>query len=163
MKSILFILLCMLGIACRQNDLNYGTSTLNQDSLNVALLNVDKSWSEVSLSKGYYHSRLDFASDAAIEMMQAAMPLNGKKAIEEYAATHSDSAFTMQWKPLKAEVAGSGDLGYTYGSWMMRMKTQNGKDTSLVGNYVTVWQKQADGSWKYVVDGGNDTPEEVKE
>jgi ketosteroid isomerase-like protein len=43
----------------------------------------------------------------------------------------------------------------------MQSKTKTGSDTTMYGDYVTVWQKQADGSWKYVADTGNDTPHEV--
>jgi hypothetical protein len=30
------------------------------------------------------------------------------------------------------------------------------------GNYMSVWKKQDDGSWKFVLDGGNTTPPPVK-
>jgi hypothetical protein len=35
-----------------------------------------------------------------------------------------------------------------------------GKDTVEYGNYVTIWKRFPDGRWKYVLDGGNDTPKQ---
>lgn len=56
----------------------------------------------------------------------------------------------LTWYPLLADVAQSGDLGYTTGPWTM---LQNDR-AQAAGEYVTLWRKQADGQWKYVVDMG---------
>jgi len=56
----------------------------------------------------------------------------------------------LTWYPVLADVAQSGDLGYTTGPWTM---LQNGQPQAT-GEYVTVWRKQPDGQWKFVVDMG---------
>lgn len=63
----------------------------------------------------------------------------------------------LTWFPVKADIARSGDLGYTTGPWEARPK---GKDDPNVlhGHYVTVWMKRADGAWKLVTDVGNVHP-----
>lgn len=66
--------------------------------------------------------------------------------------------FTLEWYPVKVEVSKSADLGYTFGNWIFT----NVKGEKEYGNYMTVWKKQKDGSWKYVIDGGNSTPEPLK-
>src|SRR5205823_4922251 len=136
--------------------------SLNNDSLRTELLNTDKAWNDASLQKGYFHSRSDFVADDGIELSENEMPLVGKKAVNDYITNHSDSALKVQWVALKAEVAASGDLGYTYGSYSDQYKTKSGKDTTEHGAYVTVWKKQPDGSWKFLADGGVTTPQEVK-
>jgi len=66
---------------------------------------------------------------------------------------------TLTWKPLRADVAASGDLGYTTGTYELRVPGKDGADARVsTGNYVTIWKRQADGSWKFVLDGGNPTP-----
>jgi ketosteroid isomerase-like protein len=163
MKYFNLLLLYMLIASCNSKPSPDSNATFNKDSLRSVLLNTDKGWSDQSLKSGYYHSRAEFVADSSIELMQGAMPLTGRKAIVDYAASHPDSSFTMQWTPLKADVAASGDLGYNYGGWMLKTKTKSGADTTLYGNYMTVWQKQPDGSWKYALDGGNDTPHPVNQ
>jgi ketosteroid isomerase-like protein len=63
----------------------------------------------------------------------------------------------LTWFPVKADIARSGDLGYTTGPWEARPK---GKDDPNVlhGHYVTVWKKREDGAWKLVTDVGNIHP-----
>lgn len=52
----------------------------------------------------------------------------------------------------KADYAAvSGDLGVTSGPYQLTMM-DNGKKVDDKGKYVTVWKKQADGSWKVVRD-----------
>jgi ketosteroid isomerase-like protein len=67
----------------------------------------------------------------------------------------TDSGLMLTWVPVKAEISLSGDLGYTFGNWELFVKSS---DTTLYGNYVSIWKKQADGSWKYVLDAGCNTP-----
>jgi ketosteroid isomerase-like protein len=56
----------------------------------------------------------------------------------------------LAWYPLLADVAQSGELGYTTGPWTF---TQNG-ETMAAGDYITVWRKQPDGKWKFAIDMG---------
>ena len=46
-------------------------------------------------------------------------------------------------------------LGYTLGTWQSTHYNEAGKGQVTTGKYVTIWRKQADGSWKVVFDGGN--------
>jgi len=49
----------------------------------------------------------------------------------------------------------AGDLGYTLGTWRSTRYNDAGRGHVSTGKYVTIWRKQADGSWKVVFDGGN--------
>lgn len=52
-------------------------------------------------------------------------------------------------------VAHSGDLAYEYGTYDFATQDKAGKVNDEKGKYVTVWQKQADNSWKVVADIDN--------
>ena len=52
----------------------------------------------------------------------------------------------LVWWPLWAGIARSGDLGFTTGPYTL--------DGRPGGYYFTVWSKQADGTWKWLFDGG---------
>ncbi|MBI4420961.1 MAG: DUF4440 domain-containing protein, partial [Gemmatimonadetes bacterium] len=54
----------------------------------------------------------------------------------------------------RADVAASGDLGYTVGLFQSRRLDAAGKPVVGTGKYVTIWRKQADGSWKAMLDLG---------
>ena len=65
---------------------------------------------------------------------------------------------SLTWTPVKADMAASGDLGYTYGNYVFKHKDKSGKLITDYGKYTSIWKKQKDGSWKVVVDMGNSSP-----
>ena len=66
---------------------------------------------------------------------------------------------SLTWTPVRADMAASGDLGFTYGNYVFKSKNKEGQIVTNYGKYVSVWKKQSDGSWKVVVDMGNSSPE----
>ncbi len=48
-------------------------------------------------------------------------------------------------------MAASGDIGYTIGTFELTA-AQDGTAMRTEGKYVTIWHKQADGSWPVMVD-----------
>jgi ketosteroid isomerase-like protein len=68
----------------------------------------------------------------------------------------------LTWTPVKAEMAASGDLGYTFGNYVLKAKDKDGHPVVHYGKYATVWKKQKDGRWKVVMDMGNSSPDPTK-
>jgi ketosteroid isomerase-like protein len=66
---------------------------------------------------------------------------------------------SLAWTPVKAEMAASGELGYTYGNYVLKNKDKDGKLVTQYGKYASIWKKQKDGSWKVALDMGNSSPE----
>jgi ketosteroid isomerase-like protein len=66
---------------------------------------------------------------------------------------------SLTWTPVKAEMAASGDLGYTYGNYVFTAKDKDGKAVVSYGKYTSIWKKQKNGQWKVVLDMGNDSPD----
>jgi ketosteroid isomerase-like protein len=66
--------------------------------------------------------------------------------------SRSVNANKLEWAPEVAEIAASGELGYTSGPWRF---TSAGEDKpSAFGHFFTIWHKDADGKWKVLVDNG---------
>jgi len=85
--------------------------------------------------------------------------VEGKKAVRELmAARFAQPGFSLRWTPLGAELARSGDFGYTYGMSESRFTGKDGKPIVATGKYITVWRKEKDGAWKVIADIGNATP-----
>lgn len=70
----------------------------------------------------------------------------------------SNPRAVLTWQPLEAEVATSGEIGYTWGSYEYRAPGPDGKERVGTGHYVTIWKRQPDGKWKFVLDTGNPNP-----
>ncbi|MFZ0735683.1 MAG: DUF4440 domain-containing protein [Candidatus Acidiferrales bacterium] len=77
----------------------------------------------------------------------------GKPAIAKLIAFEfslPDFRFTRH--PDTAGVARSGELGYTSGTYIVNFSEPSGKLIADKGKYLTIWKKQADGSWKVLFD-----------
>jgi hypothetical protein len=65
---------------------------------------------------------------------------------------------SLAWTPVHAELAASGDLGYTYGTWVYSSKDKAGKTAVAYGKFTTIWKKQKDGQWKVALNTTNSSP-----
>jgi ketosteroid isomerase-like protein len=117
------------------------------------LIKLDNGFSELSREKGMKYAFLEYAADSAVLLQRNVMPIIGKVAIKRSFEAFSDTGFMLTWEPLDAEISKSGDLGYTYGLYSSLNKSNN---SITRGKYFTIWKRQPDGSWKYVLDGGNE-------
>ena len=65
----------------------------------------------------------------------------------------ADPAFQLEFAADRVEVAASGDLAYTRGHFTLRTTDPASRQpATIAGSYLTVWRKQADGSWKVLED-----------
>lgn len=65
---------------------------------------------------------------------------------ERIVAEAAQRRSVLAWEPRFAEVAPSGDWGWTWGDWQLR--DAGGKRIALQGRYMSLWRKQADGTWQ---------------
>jgi ketosteroid isomerase-like protein len=80
---------------------------------------------------------------------------------QRYGATRPAGVLT--WTPSFVEVAASGDLGYTWGRYEYRSNGPDGRPRAATGYFLTIWKRQADGTWRFVVDhGAPDRPAPAK-
>lgn len=120
------------------------------DKLNM--LDADRTFSKMSEEKGMKNAFLEYIDSNGVLLRPNRQPIIGADAID-FLIQQNDSAYTLQWEPQNGTVAHSGDLGYTYGIYALKPKL---KDTIIYGTYVSIWKKQANGQWKYVLDSGNE-------
>jgi ketosteroid isomerase-like protein len=59
---------------------------------------------------------------------------------------------SVAWRPIKVEVARSGDLALLIGAYELRFGDSRGAPVSDRGRRLEIWRKQADGTWKCRVD-----------
>jgi ketosteroid isomerase-like protein len=66
----------------------------------------------------------------------------------------------LLWEPRYGDVAASGDLGYLTGP-VTTINPARNQGMPRHSNYASVWKRQADGTFKVVMDAGIPTPEAV--
>lgn len=84
-------------------------------------------------------------------------PVKGKEWLAKNPAPVSAKHPWLSWYPAVADISAAGDMGYTTGPWEFRPDINDAKAVAF-GNFLTVWKKQADGSWKFAIDLGISGP-----
>lgn len=95
-----------------------------------------------------------FQEDGSV-IQEGTGEIRGRAAIEAAMAGLDEPSVSLRWEPLRADIAASGDLGWTTGTWVSEGPDPEGGTVRSEGRYVTIWRRQADGSWKVVMDLGN--------
>ena len=97
-----------------------------------------------------------FAEDGAM-IQETVGEISGRADIQAALASLDSPDVSLTWDPIRADIAASGDLGWTTGAWVSEVTDADGNITTRQGRYVSIWRLQADGSWKVVMDLGNPT------
>ncbi len=118
-----------------------------------ALTDNEVQWNQDFASKDVAKIVAHYADDGVL-MVTGEKPTVGRAALQAaFTGMTSDPAFALTIHTQKAEVAKSGDLGYTQGSYTLDITDPATKQVAHDhGSYVTVYRKSADGSWKATED-----------
>lgn len=111
------------------------------------LVEAERAFARASVEQGLRHAFLEYLADDAVVFRPT--PVNGKA----WYAERPEAPGTLDWQPIFADVSQAGDMGYTTGPWTYSLSDSAGEQVSH-GHYVSVWRKQADGSWQVALDAG---------
>jgi len=139
------ILLTVILFSC-------GEKKYNATIIETAVEEIKKAeadFSNLSAKVGMRKAFLQYLDTTGVLLRSGHNPIVGKAAID-FLNPINDSSFTLTWVPSAVFASMFGDMGYTYGIY-----TYKDRDTTSYGTYVSIWKRQPDGSWKYVLDTGN--------
>lgn len=120
------------------------------------MVKTEQAFSKMAEEKDTRDAFMAFIADDGLLFRPGAV--NGKKWMQEHPVPPSDKKPLLAWQPSFAGMAASGDIGFTTGPWEFKGDVKDPKPSGY-GHFVTVWKKQADGSWKFAVDLGISHPE----
>ena len=130
---------------CRQNpDLLKATESI---------MSTDREYSAMSARTGMNSAFLAMFDSNGVILQKNHYPVEGIRNIRKLLESDEDSSFILTWEPLKARVAISGEIGYTYGTYAIMGKTSREKLSE--GTYVTIWGRRGEEGWKALLDTGN--------
>lgn len=156
MRSTVFLslLVLLIGSGCAPQPQVAEPEPLDLDAERGALMAADRAWAEAyAASDSPADAFVDGVVDQAYLLSPGSPLAQGKEAIHAaIAGMEAMSGFSISWAPSTAEVGSGGDLGFTTGSYDMRVDGPEGGPVRIAGKYMTVWKKQPDGSWKVTAD-----------
>ncbi|HVQ38324.1 MAG TPA: nuclear transport factor 2 family protein [Pyrinomonadaceae bacterium] len=123
-----------------------------------SLVEAERAFARTSVEKGVRASFTEFFADDGLNFRPA--PVNVKEDYRNRPAPPGPQPFTLDWKPIFADISQAGDLGYTTGPIVITDQRPDRKPTSY-SYYFSVWQKQSAGDWKVKLDFGTSTPDSV--
>jgi ketosteroid isomerase-like protein len=130
--------------------------TVQGQSALLEMVKTEQAFSKMSEEKTGREAFMAFIADDGLLFRPGAV--NGKKWMLEHPVPPSDKKSLLVWQPAFAGMAESGDMGFTTGPWEFKVDVKDEKPTGY-GHFVTVWKKQPDGAWKFVVDLGITHPQ----
>lgn len=141
------VILIVVNCSCENN--------IQRDRIKV-LKKTDVDFSNLSMRNGRNAAFITFCHDDAVMLLPDSHPILGKKSIRKLLLSKFDTSYTLSWNPEYALVSESGELGYTYGIWTFKTEDEHGNEILKKGTYTTIWKKDANNNWKFILDSGNE-------
>jgi ketosteroid isomerase-like protein len=118
----------------------------------AAILSVDAAFSAASVSQGSGPAFEQFAAPNAIAVGGGALIFGPEAIGEAFTGGPND---VVSWVPRFAGAAASGDLGFSVGEATFVLPDDG---ITFYSKYLTIWQKQDTGEWRFVSDLGSSRP-----
>ena len=146
-RHICVLMLALAAAGCARS--------VNLEQERNAVLARDREWAQSAKNPDTFMSYV--AQDATVYAPGEPAAKGAATIRTKFEEMSRAPGFSVTWTPDKADVAKSGDIAYTTGSYEMITAGATEK-----GKYVAVWKKQPDGSWKVTDDIFNsDAPPQV--
>ncbi|WP_324672215.1 hypothetical protein [Hymenobacter sp. GOD-10R] len=113
-----------------------------------ALVSAERAFSEFTSAHGIKAGFTRFLADEALVIVKGRYQL-GKPLFEKMPVQPG----VLSWQPQYADIAASGDFGYTTGPFEVRPGTITDAPVGF-GQFTSVWRKTSTGEWKVVADVG---------
>ncbi len=119
-----------------------------------SLVAAERAFARMSVDQGIRAAFVANFADDGVNFQPG--PVNTRRAFAARPPPPNPKAVTLDWTPVAAGVAHSGDFGYTTGPYLL---TDNLRETPpLHGVYFSIWKRDAAGTWRVAVDAGISTP-----
>jgi len=154
----LLSLLFLLGFVTLGFAQGIRTAT-ESNSTTVALqsmVDTERAFAKMSEDQGVRPAFLAYIADDGILFRPTAV--NGKQWFKEHPLPPAYKRPLLSWQPTFADISLATDMGYTTGPWQFKADIHDEKPVAW-GNFLTVWKRQADNSWKFVIDLGISNPQ----
>jgi ketosteroid isomerase-like protein len=172
MRTLLLSCLLLPGLASplhAQTQFGLGPAAANAPSNSPTLLtdptdtpglrflyDLERKFAQSTLEAGGAGFASWFAEDA-VSLANGKPPVQGHDAIARQ-ATWKPSDYQLTWTPDGGEMGAGGQMGYTWGHYSGHSRDAQGGPIVTSGRYMTIWKKEADGTWKVVLDSSNEGP-----
>jgi ketosteroid isomerase-like protein len=148
MKTVLLTLLASLSAAAA-----LAAEKVDKARFKAELVAVERAFDAMAQEKGILPAFEHFAAPDVAFIDTDPRKFRGAEAVRERMGK-TPAGTRLTWSPLFTDVSDDGTLGYNYGRYEARGKGPDGSEVVRSGFFLSIWRRQPDGSWKYVMDTG---------
>ncbi len=127
------------------------TQEKSDQSAMESLANAERAFAKYSVDHGVREAFITFFAEDGINFQPH--PTNTIESYRNRPAPTTPPQIVLKWSPIYGDISQAGDIGYTTGPYTLEDRSPAKRPTQH-GMYSSVWKKQADGSWKVLIDLG---------
>jgi hypothetical protein len=136
MKLLLFLIIALSSV-----------SGFAQNADIQKLVEAEKAFAQLASEHGTKQAFLANMSDDAVVFTP------DRTLAKPFWSARGENSSLLSWAPNFAAISSSGLIGYTTGNWEFRPKGKDDVPTGF-GDFITVWQRQPNGQYKWLIDIG---------
>lgn len=129
------------------------SAALDKEQLKKEVAALEDQFCAMTKEKGALAAFQHFAAPDVAFIDTDPRKFRGPAAVQERMGNFPPEA-ALTWSAFFTDVSDDGTLGYNYGRYELRGKGPDGKDRVGTGWFLTIWKRQPDGTWRYVMDNG---------
>lgn len=140
-KALFLALSALLVVAAAAGEPAEGSALLQ-------MIEAERNFAKASVTKGRNSAFVDNLAEDCLVYNKTWLT-KGRQFFRE----QKPAPVVLKWEPEFADISAGGDFGVTMGPWEIQ-EYRPGTQPLMKGYFLTVWQKQADGAWKVILDNG---------
>ncbi|MBA4137763.1 MAG: hypothetical protein C0518_10645 [Opitutus sp.] len=129
------------------------SAAVDKEQLKKELIAMEDQFSAMAQEKGVLAAFEHFAAPDVAFIDTDPRKFRGPAAVRERMGAFPPGA-KLTWSAYFTDVSDDGSLGYNYGRYEMRGPGPDGRERVGQGWFLSIWKRQPDGSWRYVMDTG---------
>jgi ketosteroid isomerase-like protein len=146
MKKLFMLLLTLTAAVV-------ASATVDKEQLKKELAAMEDQFCAMTKEKGALAAFQHFAAPDVAFIDTDPRQFRGPAAVLERMGKTS-AGVSLTWSAYFTDVSDDGSMGYNYGRYELRAPGTDGKEVVRGGWFLTIWKRQPDGTWRYVMDNG---------
>ena len=158
MRRLSLIMVALVTVACSGNAPSAGGNPIGTSpdaaSVKAAIMAANSKFLDAFKRGDTAGMSASYADDAVL-MMPNEGAWRGRAAIDQGLSSFVDQMSFKDGANVTTDVMVGGDLAVETGTYAWTLQPKTGAEITDKGKYLTIWKRQADGSWKIVRDINN--------
>ncbi len=128
-------------------------AAIDHEKIKKEVAALEDAFCAMAAAKGLLAAFTHFAAPDVAFVDTDPRKFRGLEAVRERMGTDQPGV-KLTWSAYFTDISDDGTLGYNYGRYESHRPGADGKEIVRGGWFLTIWKKQPDGAWRYVMDNG---------